>query len=455
MAKQEATAVTGKKRAKGWIVFLVILLILAGGVGYVAYSVVKGPLELDDPQALLSAAPMEASDRIRISSDGTARIKLDKADLWHLIFVHAGEDFLDSVNEQLAPNDLAVTGCGIHPEETGLRLDLELRYRETRLAARIPCALELKEGKFSLHPTGVKLGAISLPLEKLLSRVKLEYALQLPVIRNVTGIEYTRDAVLITGTAREDICDLVPQDEKLRRIAALDETYPLADALLDPEGLGKVFAHLEQDPGSTEAFYRQLFVLAGSDALEAYREARAGMTERFFPGIGFSAVEEEYAVLTQSQTALNRSLELFLTKLVNDYNEKNFRLNKGQFYKWGRPFQALQYAVGEHNDIFELLDPESVFLVLVDAQDGFIRKTSSFYRMVDENQEFTREVDFNKTYILGLVFRGVTGDAFLMYETETQQGNTYSRAISTRPLTEEAVSALQEEGKFGVWTDSE
>ena len=92
-----------------------------------------------------------------------------------------------------------------------------------------------------------------------------------------------------------------------------------------------------------------------------------------------------------------------------------------------------------------------VFARLVGAEDAYLRNTSSFYRMADEKQQFTQEVDFNRTYILGIVFRSVDGDPFLMYETEIQGNNTYSRSVKMLPISEEEVQALQVPETFGVW----
>ena len=139
--------------------------------------------------------------------------------------------------------------------------------------------------------------------------------------------------------------------------------------------------------------------------------------------------------------------------MYNLGNEKNFRLSDGQFLLGWEPFSAAEYGGEEFTALFEQLDPEAMFLVLVDAEDGFIRNTSSFYRMADEDEEFTRSVDFNKTYILGLVLRTVTGEPYLVYDGEVTLNNTYSRIIRLRPLTEEDVAGLQVPGKIGVWTD--
>lgn len=433
---------------------MIILLILAGTAGYLYYTVVKAPLELDDPQKLAASVPMSPEDRFEFfPADRTAQVTLDKADLWSVILTHAGDDFLDVVNKEISHYGLSVSGCAIQMEEEGLQLNLELFYRETRLVAKVPCNLTIDGQKITLTPTAVKLGVIKLPVGALLSSLKLEYSLSLPVLTEVAQVSIIQDAILLTGPVEQDIRTLVPLDAKLYQTAVFsDSLQSLADNLQTDAGFDALMSRLEQDPGSAENLYRDLFTMADPEITASYQEERAGLIHRFFPGIDFSAVDTAHTALSDQVTTLNRTLEQFFTAVVNDYNEKEFRLSGGEFLKKKKPFQAAGYAGGQFDTLFEVLDPESVFLILVDAEDGFIRKTSSFYRMCDENQEFTQEVDFNKTYILGCVLRSVDGDPFLMYETEIEGNNTYTRKIALVPLTEEDIIALQVPGKFGVWT---
>ena len=454
MAKHEATENKPKKRSGAGKVLLVLFLILAGAAGYLYYTVCKAPLELDDPQALVAAAPMSAGDRFTFSADGTAQLKLDKADLWHLILVHAGNDVMDTVNQEVSPYGLEISGCAIRMDETGLWLDLELFYKEVRLIAGLSCELEVTGQHFCLKPTGVKLGAISLPVEKLLTQVELEYDLMLPVITEVTAVSYVPGAVVLTGPVEQDVRSLLPQGKELDRAVVFSETYqPVADALRSEMGFADIMAYLEKEPAAAEDLYRDLFTLAEPDVTESYLEDRWGLTERFFPGIDFRTVGELQEILTNELKVRYIGLEKFFTAAVNEYNEKRLSIQNSVFIYKKAPFDAVRFEYDMNCTVFDVLDPESVFLVVVDAADGFIRKTSSFYRMVDENQPFTQEVDFNKTYILGCVFRSVDGDPYLLYETELTQNNLYIRQIRMVNLTEEEVTALQEPEKIGVWTN--
>ena len=455
MAKYDESAQKPKKRGRGGLVALVILLILAGAVGFLYYSIVKAPFQPDNPKKLAASAPMSVQDRFSFSAaDGTAQIRMDKADLWTLILSNAGDDFLSKINKELSSYDVTVSGCALHLDEAGLRLDLELHYQDFRLLAKLPCDLSISDQKLTLTPTGVKLGVVPLPVGGLLSNIKLEYDVMLPVLDQVTEVGFAADALLVTGTVEQDARMLLPMGDELNRVLVFSERYqPLADALWNETGFATILTHLEKNPADTEALYRDLFMLADAELTEDYLEQRHGLTQRFFPGIDFAEVKEEHKVLDKELTQHYITLEQYFTFAVNEFNAKRLSLSDGVFIYDKKPFNAAEFEYRKFDTIFEVLNPESFFLILVDAEDGFIRKTSSFYRMADESMAFTQEVDFNKTYILGCVIRSVDAEPYLLYETELTNNNLYVRKVKLQSLTEEEVAALQVEGKYGVWTN--
>lgn len=454
MAKYDGSEQKPKKRGRGGIVALVILLILAGAVGYLYYTIAKAPFQPDDPKKLAASAPMDVQDRFRFSAaDGTAQVRLDKADLWTLILSNAGDDFLGKINRELSSYNVKVSGCAINLDEAGLRLDLELQYKDFRLLAQLPCEISLSNQRLTLTPTGVKLGVLPLPVGGLLSNVELEYNVMLPVLDEITRMGYEQDALVVTGTMETDVRTLLPQGETLKHALVFSERYqPLADALWEDDGFAAILAHLEKNPASAEDLYRDLFMLAEADLTEEYLEKCHGLTQRFFPGIDFAQVKEEHKLLDKELTHYYITLEQYFTFAVNEYNAKRLSLSDGVFIYAKKPFNAAEFEYRKFETIFEVLDPEAFQLVLVDAEDGFIRKTSSFFRMADESMAFTKEVDFNKTYILGCVIRSVDAEPYLLYEMEITTNNLYVRKVKLQSLTEAEVTALQEEGKFGVWT---
>ena len=151
MAHNEGTE--KKRRSPVGMILLILLGLLVGGAGYLYYSAVKAPVELDDPMQLAKAEPMSAGERFVFSAaDQTVQVALDKGDIWRLILDYAGEDFMDLINEELADYDLTVSGCAIHMDEEGLRVDLELYYKEIRLVAKVPCNLQVSGRHLTLSP---------------------------------------------------------------------------------------------------------------------------------------------------------------------------------------------------------------------------------------------------------------------------------------------------------------
>lgn len=435
------------------VVVLLILLLLIGLVGFLAYSVIKVPLKLDDPQAMADSAPMSVAERFRFSaSDGTAQVKLDKGDLWTLILAHAGDDFLDAINEEISSYSLSVTGCGIHLDEDVLQLNLEMRYQEIRLVVKVPCDLEIKDEHMVLKPTGVKLGVIPLPVDSLLSDVELEYDIDLPVIDDVTLEGFVKDGILVTGSVDRDIQDMVAIDETFERVTLFSESMQnIVNLVKTKEEWNNILLSFEKDPASAEDFYEGIFILSDNIKRMDYLEDRQEITQRFFPGLDFSDIEKDRNDLIMQLGEDVALLKEFFTEVSDDYNDKKFTLSDGEFLLDGKPFHAGEYNEEKYGGLFEKLNSDRVFLVLVDAEDGYRRHTDPLKRMTDKKQQFTQEVNFNKSYILGCVIVAECGDSFLVYDTEFGTINYIIRKTIIQSLTQEEAAALQVPGKFGVW----
>ena len=439
------------------IVLLVFVLLIVGAVGFLAYTIVMAPLKLDDPQAMAASAPMSVGERFRFSSaDATAQVKLDKGDIWSFILEHAGDDFLDAINEEISSYSLSVSRCGIQLDEDELQLNLEVFYQEKiRLVVKAPCDLEIKDGHIVAKPTGVKLGIISLPVDSLLSGVEVEEDMVLPVIDNVNLEGFTKDAILLTGKVDQNIQDMVAMDETFERVTLFSESLQNLVRLMDNREEWKNILHsFEEDPASAEVFYRGIFSLSDELKRKEYLEDMDGLTLRIFPGLDLAGVKESRNDLIMELGEDVSLLKEFFTDVFDDYNDKKFTLSDGEFLLDGQPFHAGQYSEGKYGDLFEKLDPDQVFLVLVDAKDGYVKNTDPLKKMTDKKEQFTQKVDFNKPYILGCVIFADNGDAFLVYDADIHLEfmNAYVRRTILKPLTQEEVEALQVEGQFGVWT---
>lgn len=454
MKHKEVTEKEPKKRSRAGIVVLIVFLILACTVGYLYFSIFKAPFIPDDPERIAGYRPMDPADRFRFSAaDGTAEIKLDKSDLYSVILKHTDADFLDDINKEIEPYGLEISGYAIRMDEKGLLLNLELFYKDTRILAKVPCELEISGQYICLKPTGVKLGVIPLPVGKLLTSVKFEYEQKLPVLTDVTGIRYDADTVLLTGPFEQDVYTLVPRDRKLENaVLFCEDLQPVADALETQEGFGTILAYLEQHPGSVEDLYRDLFTLTQYSTGSAYLADREGLTQRFFPNIDFEAVAEERYQLEKDLGAKYVLLERFFSEAVSEFNGERLILSEGEFLQKDQPFLTTQFGYQLYAELAQALDPESFGLILVDVQNGYTRKTAALGQMTDGTQTFTRSVDPEKCYILGMLMDSVVGEPYLMYETEYTENGLYHRVITQVKLTEEEAAALRIPGKFGVWT---
>ena len=454
MAKHETSEKKPKKRSRAGIVLLIILLILAGAAGFLYYSIVKAPIALDDPQKMASSAPMTPEERFRFSAaDGTVQMKVNAVDIWNLVLTYAGADFLDLVNQKLTDYPLTVSGCGFQVDETGPWLNLELFYQDIRVTAKVPFTLEASGQHFRLKPTGVKVGVIPLPVEELLSSVAVEGDLPLPVISDITEVAYEPGAIVLTGSMQEDLGSLISPDRALYRVAVFDESVQTMAAAMETEaGYKALLARLEQDPGGIVDVYRMLFAMAGPEITQTYLDGHMNLTQWVLPGIEYDALDAVRAEEVSEEEALYAILVRFFTSVVSDYNGKVFSLSDGEFLKKLKPFHPSNYGTGNYDALYQVLDPDEFFLVLVDAENGYTAKTPSFDKIADGAQQFTQPVDYSRTYILGFVFRGVGGAPFLLYEAEARTDGDSERSLNLQILSEEEVSALKVPGKFGVWT---
>ena len=437
------------------IVLLVIFLLIVGAVGFLVYSVLMAPLDLDDPQAMAASDSMSVSERFCFSAaDGTAQVKLDKGDLWSFILDKEGDDFLDSINKELSSYDLSVSGIGIHLNEKMLRLDVEAYYKNIRLALKVPCDLEVNNGHMVLKPTGVKLAMFTLPVEEMLSDVEREYDMNLPVVDHVDLAGFTEGGILLTGVVDQNIHGLVSVDDRFKSVIMFSKSMQnLVNLVQAKEEWKDVLLGFEEDPANAEEFYEGILLLSDDVKRNLYLENRDVLTRRFFPEIDFDNIEEQRNDLKNQLGMDVTPLREFMTDVLDDYNDKKIKLSDGEFILNGEPFHAGQYSEGKYGGLFEKLDPDRAFLVLVNAENGYIYKTAALKRMVDKKQQFTQEVDFNLPYILGCVIFAESGEPYLVYDAAVElTPSNYLRRMYLYPLTQEEVASLQVPGKFGVYT---
>ena len=436
---------------------LVLMILLIIGVGY--YSITTDTVTVDDPAALAAQAPMPASRRFAFdAAKETAQISLEKSDLWWLLLPEMEENFLDDVNRELENYHLRVTGYGLDITEKGVCIDLEAMYRSVRLPVHILTSLDFDASGFSLTLAKAKLGLFRLPVGKLLSAVDVRIDVDWPVVTDITDVAYRQDTLLLTGTLTQDLLSFV-QDACRNDVIGWFSTSHQAvfRAAREEDGFRELLPGLEEDPGSIEALYHDLFTLAEGYEYEDFMEETRELSHRFFPGIDYAGLEEERHSVRAEWTFYNDLVDKLVTQVSSDFNNRRFRLKNGEFYLRNSEFDVLNYFTGDAaldmQQLFHIIDQDQFHLILVGSINGYAVKSPVLNWVCDKEQQLTRELNRNEAYPAGCVFRGLNGEYFLRYESMQilEGGSQTAKLLKTVTLSEAEYASLIQEGKIGVW----
>lgn len=445
---------------RGFGIFLLVILLIVGGtLGFLYFTITRGTVTIDDPAAVAAQAPMAASQRFVFDAAGeTAQIKLDKSDLWWLLLPEMEDDLLDTVNRELEPYQLSVTGYGFHITEEGICVDVDAMFKSLRLPVHILTSLEVDASGFSLTPVSAKLGPIRLPAVSLLRSIDTRMEVDWPVITDVTHVVCQQDAVLLTGTLTQDILSCVQKACQDNAIGWFSTSHQDVFRIARTEnGFRELLPGLAQDPGSIETLYHDLFTLAQVTEYEDYMEAARDLPLRFFPGIDYDALEEECDSVRAQWVFANVMADKLVAQVSIDFNDRRFSLKNGEFYLGKSVFDPLDYFGGDTalkmEQLFHIIDRDKFHLVLVGSIDGYAKESPVLNKVLAKKQQLTQELNRKEAYPVGCIFQGHNGEYFLRYESAELLGggNKVSKFLKTVVLTEAEYDSLVQEGKIGVW----
>ncbi len=437
------------------IFLLLLLLILVGGVGYLFIDTVA----VDDPATMAAQPPMPASQRFVFdAAKETAQIKLEKSDLWWLLLPEMEENLLEDVNRELEKYHLSVTGYGLDITKKGVCIDLEAMYQSVRLPVHIMTSLDFDASGVSLTLTKAKLGLFRLPVGKLLNAVDERIDLDWPVVTDITDVTYQQDTILLTGTVTQDLLSCVREACQNDAIGWFSTSHQaLFRAAREEEGFRELLPGLEQDPGSIEALYQDLFALSEVFEYEIFMDATRNLSHRLFPGIDYAAWETENHSVREEWTSYNAMVDKLVTQVSKGFNNRRFNLKNGEFYVGNSAFDVLGHFTGdmaqEMQQLFQVIDRDKFHLVLVGSINGYALKSPALNSICSKDQQLTQELNRKEAYPVGCVFQGINGEYFLRYESMRISGrdNQISKFLKTIALSEAEYDSLVQEGKIGVW----
>lgn len=454
------TKKTSHSALRGIGICLMVILLMAGGsVGLLYYSITTDAVTIEDPAALAAQAPMPASRRFVFdAAKETAQVCLDKSDLWWLLLPDMGENLLEEVNRELENYQLRIEGYGLRITEKGIWIDLEARYQSVRLPVHILTALDFDDSGVSVTFTKARLGFFRLPAAGLLKAVDVRIEADWPVITEVTDVAYQQDTVLLTGTLTQDMLSCVQKSCHNNAIGWFSTSHQdVFRAARTEDGFKELLPGLEQDPGSIETLYHDLFTLAQGNEYENLMKVSRNLPHRFFPGIDYASLETERDAVRGEWTFYNTLVDTLVTQVSKDFNNRRFSLKNGAFYLRGSVFDVRTYFTGETGQdlqqMFRFLDPEKFQLVLVGSIDAYDKKTPVLSQICDTEQALTQQLNRKGSHPVGCIFRGINGEYFLRYETMVITGreNKVSKSMKTVSLTDAEYDSLIQEGKIGVW----
>jgi len=458
MSKQSPKARHPVLRKFG-IFLLTILLLIGGCVGFLYYTTTTDVVTMDDPPAQASQAPIPAYQRFAFdAAKQTAQIRLDKSDLWWLLLPEMEENILENLNRELESYQLSITGYGFHITPKGICIDLEAMYQSVRLPMHILTSLDFDASGVSLTLVKAKLGSVRLPIGSLLRSIEARLDVDWPVITDITDVVYQQDAILLHGTVTQDMLSCVQIACQNNVIGWFSTSHQSAfSAAREENGFRALLPELEQNPGSIEVLYHDLFTLATTYEFADFMEATKNLSYRFFPGIDFAALETENESVREQWEFCDAMMDKLVTQVSKDFNNRRFSLKNGEFYLKGSVFDPLKYFTGDTADniqqLFHVIEPDKFHLVLVGTLNGYAVKSPVLNRICSKDQQLTQEVNRNATYPIGCVFQGRNGEYVLRYESMKIAGtdNQMTKWLKTVILSEAEYLSLIQEGKIGVW----
>lgn len=348
-----------KRTSAGKAILLVLLVlvllppVLAAGL-YLYLQ--NAPVLTQEVDTILAQPGVTPASRMSVSaSERTLTFSLDKADVYWVMRQQGIAPDCPEIADALAGYGLTVKGWSIQLKNGSLRLNCEALFREKLLLPlHADIQLELDAAnRLTGIVTGLQLGGISLPLDKieqLLPQSAGINGLAIPVTQESAAAEMhplLEDCVEIA--LKEDALDVTCLFE--RRLF-LEETQVLGAAetfarfvpgvIASPYAVwlgygvaepavpwAKKLAAFEADPAELIEF--KLWELAEADAVITQRYcAENAYRDRFFCEIDAPALAAQHQAMAETCIANKAALETLMGALLSGYEQGDFSLDPQQ-----------------------------------------------------------------------------------------------------------------------------
>lgn len=325
-----------KKRIKTalLIVLAVILVIVAAFAGFLLY-LQKCGTEYDNITECVQSQPMDFTQRYAFSSaDKTMSVKLDKNDLWWLLYQTGAIEKLEKMDTALADKNIRLSGMGISADNNALTANVELTcFGSVRIPLSADCGVSVDDTDITVFVKSIKLGnGWGLPMNFVCNRfdvepsalnVKISRSIH-PFLNDLTQFTIADGCVVITMNATDKMfAEARANADQVKELSKFGIESPAIAAVVEAaSGTGDTAFRTAldsfADANAYADFRTSALALGTVDAASAYMSNQdyAPYIQRFLPSLTLEGVTS----LNSELYSLSANREQLLETLATNVN---------------------------------------------------------------------------------------------------------------------------------------
>ena len=325
-----------KKRIKTalLIVLAVILVIVAAFAGFLLY-LQKCGTEYDNITECVQSQPMDFTQRYAFSSaDKTMSVRLDKNDLWWLLYQTGAIEKLEKMDTALADKNIRLSGMGISADNNALTANVELTcFGSVRIPLSADCGVSVDDTDITVFVKSIKLGnGWGLPMGFVCGRFDIEpSALNVKISRSIhpfltdlTQFTFADGCVVITMNATDKLfAEALANADQVKELSKFGIESPAIAAVVEAaSGTGDTAFRTAldsfADANAYADFRTSALALGTVDAASAYMSNQdyAPYIQRFLPSLTLEGVTS----LNSELYSLSANREQLLETLATNVN---------------------------------------------------------------------------------------------------------------------------------------
>ena len=325
-----------KKRIKTalLIVLAVILVIVAAFAGFLLY-LQKCGAEYDNITECVQSQPMDFTQRYTFSSaDKTMSVRLDKNDLWWLLYQTGAIEKLEKMDTALADKNIRLSGMGISADNNALTANVELTcFGSVRIPLSADCGVSVDDTDITISVNSIKLGnGWGLPMNFVCNRfdvepsalnVKISRSIH-PFLNDLTQFTIADGCVVITMNATDKLfAEALANADQVKELSKFGIESPAIAAVVEAaSGTGDTAFRTAldsfADANAYADFRTSALALGTVDAASAYMSNQdyAPYIQRFLPSLTLEGVTS----LNSELYSLSANREQLLETLATNVN---------------------------------------------------------------------------------------------------------------------------------------